>query len=68
MVYAKNQLVNRRDLWMNIKGLANTIQDPWMVIGDYNNVLTVADRMGGCLVQKVKYIDLKDMMNEVGLF
>lgn len=48
--------------------MANTIIDPWMVISDYNNVLTVADIIGGCPVQEVKYVDLEDMMKEVGLF
>lgn len=48
--------------------MANTIQDPWVVIGGYNNVLTVEDIMGGCLVQEVEYVDLEYIMNEVGLF
>lgn len=52
----------------HINRLSNTINEPWMVIGDYNNVLTMENKIGGCPVQEVEYYDLEDMMKVVGLF
>lgn len=42
-VYAHNQLERRRKLWIDIEMLAGGIQGPWIIIGDYNNVLHVTD-------------------------
>lgn len=47
IVYAQNQLANRRILWKEIQKLVGNITEQWMVIGDFNNVLTVNDRVGG---------------------
>lgn len=68
VVYAHNQINKRRELWNHIKRLSNTINELCMVIGDYNNVLTMEDKIGGCPVQEVEYYDLEDMMKVVGLF
>ncbi|PNX83937.1 hypothetical protein L195_g039987 [Trifolium pratense] len=68
VIYAQNQLANRKKLWLDIKNCANSIQGPWMVIGDFNNVLTVADRAGGIPVQPAEFYDLDCMMDEIGLY
>lgn len=68
VVYAHNHINMNRELWNHIQRLANTINEPWMVIGDYNNILIVEDGMGGYPVQEVEYYDLKEMMKVVGLF
>lgn len=68
VIYAHNQLINRRKIWMDINQLANSIQGPWMLVGDFNNVLNVKDKIGGNSVQKVEYKDLKNMMDETGLY
>lgn len=65
MVYAHNQLIKRNELQKDIKGLTTNINDRGMIIWDYINVLTVADVIGGALVQIVEYVDLEDMMNMV---
>lgn len=39
-----------------------------MIVGDYNNVLTVNNRIGGHPVQHREYEDLEVMMNDIGLF
>lgn len=46
VVYAHNQLVNRRKLCLDIKKCASNVKGPWMMIGDFNNVFIVADRIG----------------------
>lgn len=68
VIYAHNQLINMRKIWMDINQLANSIQGPWMLVGDFNNVLNVKDRTGGNPVQKAEYKDLKNMMDETSLY
>ncbi|XP_058756104.1 uncharacterized protein LOC131629335 [Vicia villosa] len=66
-IYAHNQLELRRRLWNNIERIHSSQKGPWCVIGDYNNVLTVQDRIGGNLVTENEYEDLHNMMNITGL-
>ncbi|XP_058774345.1 uncharacterized protein LOC131648620 [Vicia villosa] len=41
---------------------------PWIVIGDYNNMLTCQDRIGGNPVAVTEYKELEDMIHRNGLF
>lgn len=66
-VYAHNQLDLGKRLWKIIENLQHSRQGPWCVIGDYNNVLTAQDIIGGNLVTKAEYEDLHNMMNVTGL-
>ncbi|XP_058722177.1 uncharacterized protein LOC131593630 [Vicia villosa] len=66
-IYALNHLEGRMRLWDGIANIHRTQQGPWCVVGDYNNVLTTQDRMGGNLVTEAEYEDLHNMMNSTGL-
>ncbi|KAH1202514.1 hypothetical protein GmHk_17G048965 [Glycine max] len=66
-IYAQNQLEHRRVIWKDLEHLHSTIQGPWCVIGDFNNVASANDRIGGRMVTENEYIDLKEMMNVAGL-
>lgn len=39
-----------------------------MIVGDFNNVLKMTDRIGGHMVQVVEYADLEKMMKNGNLF
>lgn len=43
MMYAFNQLEKRKKLWIDIESIGSTIQQPWIVMGDFNNVITSKD-------------------------
>lgn len=47
VVYGYNQLHARQSLWEDLKRIADSMLEPWLVIGDFNNVLSVEDRRGG---------------------
>ncbi|KAL5134431.1 Transposon TX1 uncharacterized protein [Glycine soja] len=66
-IYAQNQLEHKRVLWKDLEHLHSTIQGPWCVIGDFNNVACANDRIGGRMVIENEYIDLQEMMNIAGL-
>lgn len=67
-IYAHNQLLERKKLWKEVKDLATTIHDQWIVLGGFNNVLSSADRVGGNPVQGVEFEDLENMMMEAQLY
>lgn len=46
-VYASPRYVSRQDLWDNLKILGEAIDDPWVVIGDFNAILADHERRGG---------------------
>ncbi|XP_074313826.1 uncharacterized protein LOC141649022 [Silene latifolia] len=47
MVYAFNDIHAREELWAQLVDLSVHIKDPWLVCGDFNCVLSHAERLGG---------------------
>ncbi|XP_058751354.1 uncharacterized protein LOC131624433 [Vicia villosa] len=68
IIYAQNQLVNRKKLWDDIDIISRCTTGPWICVGDFNNVLKVGDRIGGNKVHITEYMDMERMMNDSGLF
>ncbi|KAI5413590.1 hypothetical protein KIW84_057961, partial [Lathyrus oleraceus] len=68
VVYAQNQLGNKRNLWNDLSNIGSTITKPWIINGDFNNVLKINDRVGGNEIQEAEYVDLEEMMDDKGLF
>ena len=68
VIYAFNQLDRRKELWNKIEDIGRNLNGPWIVIGDFNNVLDSQDRIGGNNVVETKVRDLKTMMSNMGLF
>ncbi|KAJ8434654.1 hypothetical protein Cgig2_034088 [Carnegiea gigantea] len=46
-VYGDNHDLTRRELWHSLIAIAEHMDDPWCVLGDFNVVLYSGDRMGG---------------------
>ena len=68
LIYAFNQLDRRKELWNKIEDIGRNLNGPWIVIGDFNNVLAYQDRIGGNHVVEDEFRDLKNMMSNMGLF
>lgn len=51
IVYVHNQLANKRKLWEELIKIKEDIIGPWLVIGDFNNILKIEDMIGGHEVQ-----------------
>ncbi|KAI5423833.1 hypothetical protein KIW84_030161 [Lathyrus oleraceus] len=68
MIYAFNQVEHRKTLWSKLESLGSNMDRPWVVIGDFNNVLKEEDRIGGQPVSYAEYRDLDEMMHNVSLF
>ncbi|KAH0761419.1 hypothetical protein KY290_017492 [Solanum tuberosum] len=46
IVYAKNEAQLRKSLWSNLIQIGRNIQEPWLLSGDFNDVLTAEHRVG----------------------
>lgn len=68
VIYPHNQPIKRKFLWMDLKQIARHIHDPWMILGDFNNVLTVADMIGGNHVQVIELEELENMMRHASIY
>ena len=68
VIYAFNQLDRRKELWNKIEDIGRNLNGPWIVIGDFNNVLNSQDIIGGNNVVETEVRDLKTMMSNMGLF
>jgi hypothetical protein len=66
-IYAFNHLEQRKMLWKELEAIHYSQQGPWCLIGDFNNVLKAADRVGGKLVHESEYADLVSFMDKAGL-
>jgi hypothetical protein len=67
-IYALNQLDRRKILWQELIAVHSNQQGPWILLGDFNNVVKSMDRIGGSLVTEHEFADLRDMMYCTGLF
>lgn len=46
IVYAKNTAAKRVSMWTGLVGLSTSIQEPWILSGDFNTLLSSDDRLG----------------------
>lgn len=46
MVYAKNVLIQRIELWSELLSLGKNVQDAWLISGYFKNVLIEDGRIG----------------------
>ncbi|XP_074282714.1 uncharacterized protein LOC141607254 [Silene latifolia] len=49
VVYGFNKLQERSDLWHTLTSLGNGMSNPWIVMGDFNNVLFMDERIGSTI-------------------
>ncbi|KAM6563648.1 hypothetical protein CsatB_023646 [Cannabis sativa] len=56
-VYAFNEIEGRKELWADLKLLAT--QEPWMVLGDFNEILFKEERVG----KRVKFLAANEFMD-----
>ncbi|XP_074293086.1 uncharacterized protein LOC141619998 [Silene latifolia] len=47
MIYAHNGLLERVSLWNFLKDVAQSCNEPWLWLGDFNTVLSPIERLGG---------------------
>jgi len=66
-IYGLHSIVNRRPLWSNIVEFSLQSSLPWLLLGDFNNVLHAAERVNGVDVSTYEVRDFQDCCMSAGL-
>lgn len=67
-IYAQNHLEARNILWRDLTTISTTHQGLWSVVGDFNIVAKINDRMSGRLIIEAEYVDYTVMLNQAKLY
>lgn len=66
-IYASPHIVERKILWSNLSLVAQLHNMPWLLLGDFNEVLTGEDKFGGKSINLNKALDFKDCLDSCNL-
>lgn len=66
-IYAANSLVIRRDLWQNLLEYGEQLEEPWLILGDFNNILNPEERSNGRNVSPYETRNFGDCCSSLGL-
>ncbi|XP_072087303.1 uncharacterized protein [Arachis hypogaea] len=66
-IYGSPQATNRVELWSHLLDIGLCIQDPWVVVGDFNDILSVHEVKGGNFYSNRSSI-FASTLNSCGLF
>ena len=65
-VYAFNTIVGRRPLWENLCNFNYSYELPWLLLGDFNNVLSSEEKANGRPVRTYEVRDFRNCCYEIG--
>ena len=66
-IYASPRLVERRIMWDNLSQVAQLHNLPWLLLGDFNEVLSSEDKLGGRRVNLNRALDFKAYLDSCNL-
>ena len=66
-VYAFNRIVDKRPLWANLDRFNMTLSAPWLILGDFNNVLKMDEKSNGQPITPYEIKDFQQCCNNLGL-
>ena len=66
-IYASPRLAERRILWENLKIVAHLHNLPWLMLGDFNEVLCDDDKFGGNHVNLNRVLEFKDCLDKCNM-
>ncbi|GLT63476.1 hypothetical protein SLA2020_360390 [Shorea laevis] len=66
-IYGRPQFEIRSTLWENLKQFSQIINDPWVVIGDFNDVIAQNEKFGGNPVPQYRIRAYSECMNSCEL-
>lgn len=66
-VYGCPSQAGKEQVWDEIRGIGRSERYPWLCIGDFNQVLSVGDKMGGNVPDSGRIKAFHDMLNDCGL-
>lgn len=57
----------RTKLWHDIRYISSSINEAWIITGDFNAIMDIEDRVGGALVRMYDIQDMKTCMQACNL-
>ena len=66
-VYANPRFQERCVLWNNLKNAANLHDKPWIIIGDFNEVLVEGDKFGGRSISSNRSLLFKECLDHYSM-
>ncbi|KAK4706498.1 hypothetical protein R3W88_033947 [Solanum pinnatisectum] len=67
VVYGLHSIPARIPLWTAIHRLSTHITNPWLIMGDFNSILTAEDRPIGCQIQSSETRDFQECITNCNL-
>ncbi|XP_074292581.1 uncharacterized protein LOC141619461 [Silene latifolia] len=67
MIYGCNKDQERKDLWASLLQIKTGLSDPWLIMGDFNNVLHFDERIGSP-VSMAEVREFQDCVDRCGLY
>lgn len=66
-IYGKNDAKGRLELWRELQSIHLTVHGPCLILGDFNNVLSSADRVSGLPVSDPECAPFRDTICDLQL-
>ena len=65
--YGDPKTIKRRDSWQMLRKLKNSSQLPWMCIGDFNEILSDSEKLGGALRPQTQMSEFRKVLEDCEL-
>ncbi|KAL5133281.1 hypothetical protein HKD37_03G006639 [Glycine soja] len=66
-IYVIHSIMARRSLWINLNSINANMNCPWLLIGDFNSILSPTDRFNGAEPNAYELQDFVDCYSDLGL-
>ena len=62
-IYVSSHLVKRRLVWSNLSEIAKLHNLPWLMLGDFNEVLSSEEKFGGNQINLNRALEFKECLD-----
>ncbi|XP_061368621.1 uncharacterized protein LOC133311578 [Gastrolobium bilobum] len=66
-VYASPQLDQRAILWEDLRNFSNSTRDPWLIAGDFNDIIGAHEKKGGAPVDQARCLSFAKAVDDCKL-
>lgn len=67
VVYGYNTINARKEFWSRLREIGMNVTEPWLVLGDFNTILSIEDRINGAPVHMYETVDFQQCIDDLGL-
>ncbi|KAL1208842.1 hypothetical protein V5N11_010520 [Cardamine amara subsp. amara] len=67
-LYGEPDRSKRKQVWEQVKILAENREDPWLLTGDFNDIVDASEKQGGPCRSEGSFTDLRTLMAECDLY